>query len=200
MIPSTHLSLLEALTDPRRRNAAWTQFQGRYEQTIYRWCVRCRLQPAAAEAVTQAVLVRLYEKLPEHQHQPDKRFRSWLKAVVNNAVRDVFRNAQNHTADFAEGGSGVQELLANVEAPAAFEQLAEAVERLADPHLEQAIEHVRPRVAEITWQAFWRTTVDGLSAPEVAAELQMTQGAVSQAKRRVTQMLREKYRELHTRM
>ena len=43
----------------------------------------------------------------------------------------------------------------------------------------------------ITWQAFWRSTVDGESATEIANDLGMTAGAVRQAKLRVMVRLRE---------
>ena len=42
-----------------------------------------------------------------------------------------------------------------------------------------------------TWQAFWRTTVDHQTAPDVANELNMSPGAVRQAKHRVLARLRE---------
>jgi RNA polymerase sigma-70 factor (ECF subfamily) len=44
---------------------------------------------------------------------------------------------------------------------------------------------------ERTWQAFWRTAVDGRSAADVGAELGMTPGAVRVAKSRVLHRLRE---------
>ena len=42
-----------------------------------------------------------------------------------------------------------------------------------------------------TWQAFWRTTIDSQTAPDVAEELNMSPGAVRQAKHRVFARLRE---------
>jgi RNA polymerase sigma-70 factor (ECF subfamily) len=46
-------------------------------------------------------------------------------------------------------------------------------------------------VQERTWQAFWRTTVDGRAAADVAAELGMQPGSVYQAKSRLLARLRE---------
>jgi RNA polymerase sigma factor (sigma-70 family) len=191
MIPSTHLSLLEALKDPDQRHAAWERLQRRYEETIYRWCVKHSLQPATAEVVTQTILVRLYERLPEHRHNPSHRFRSWLKAVVRNAICDWYRQLP---PDHPVGGSTFQDRLANLEAPEPDElnELAEAIE-LADPKLAAAVEYVKARVKPHTWQAFWRVQVDGLSYEEAAAELGLTLGQVYQANYRVKEMLATHY-------
>jgi RNA polymerase sigma-70 factor (ECF subfamily) len=50
---------------------------------------------------------------------------------------------------------------------------------------------VRPRFQPATWQAFWRTAVDGASGKDVAAELGLTVAAVYLAKGRVMAALRE---------
>lgn len=42
-----------------------------------------------------------------------------------------------------------------------------------------------------TWQAFWRTAVDGCSPDDVAAELEMTRWGVYKARARVLQKLRD---------
>src|SRR5262245_17356709 len=99
MIPSTRFSLLNALKDADQLNAAWERFQKRYEETILGWCARRGLQPADAQDVTQKVLISLFRSLPQHEHDPSRSFRSWLKAVVNNAIRDVYRNALRHPGD-----------------------------------------------------------------------------------------------------
>jgi RNA polymerase sigma factor (sigma-70 family) len=190
MIPSTHLSLLKALQDEGQWPAAWERFQKRYQETLFRWCLRRGLQAADAEDVTQAVLTRLFQSLPHHEHDPARRFRRWLKAVVNNAIRDLERAARRHPADRAIGGSDFQERLGQVEA---LDDLAEAIEGHVDAALEEAVRRVKARVAEVTWQAFWRHVVDELPVGEVAQELGFGEGSVYQAKARVRRMLAEEY-------
>src|SRR2546421_3993370 len=109
MIPSTHLSLLCALKASHLREAAWEQFQRRYQETILRWCVRRGLQAADAEDVTQAIWVRLLRSLPEHEHDTSRPFRSWLKTVVTNAIRDFLRSARRHPGNRGVGGSSFQD-------------------------------------------------------------------------------------------
>jgi len=54
----------------------------------------------------------------------------------------------------------------------------------------RALELIRREFEPRTWHAFWRTTVDGRATADVAAELQMSPGAVRVAKSRVLQRLR----------
>jgi RNA polymerase sigma-70 factor (ECF subfamily) len=61
---------------------------------------------------------------------------------------------------------------------------------------QQCVRLIRTEFEERTWQAFWRVTVDGRSAVEVAAELGMTPGAVYTAKSRVLRRLREEFADL----
>ena len=61
--------------------------------------------------------------------------------------------------------------------------------------LRRALELIRVEFEEPTWQAFWRTTADGLSAIDVAAELGLSPGAVRQAKYRVLRRLRQELDE-----
>ncbi len=55
----------------------------------------------------------------------------------------------------------------------------------------RALDQVRVEFQPSTWQAFWRTAVDGLTTDAVAAELQMTNAAVRQARSRVSRRLRQ---------
>jgi RNA polymerase sigma-70 factor (ECF subfamily) len=190
MIPSTHLSLLVALKGADQRGAAWERFQRLYHNTIFRWCVRRRLQPADAEDVTQAVWARLLRALPEHQHDPSRPFRSWLKAVVANAIRDLFRMQRRRPADRGIGGSDVQDCLAAV---ADADDLAEVIEGQEDSDLTAAVERVKARVGEATWQAFWFLAVDELPAAEAASRLGMSTASVYQAKYRTSRLLVEEY-------
>jgi RNA polymerase sigma-70 factor (ECF subfamily) len=59
-----------------------------------------------------------------------------------------------------------------------------------------AAEQVRGRFRPVTWQAFWRTAVDGASGKAVALELGLTVAAVYLAKGRVMAALREQVRSI----
>jgi RNA polymerase sigma-70 factor, ECF subfamily len=139
------------------------------------------------------VLLRLVRALPNHQHDPSRPFRNWLKALVENAIRDFYRAQNRHPADRGVGGSDVQQALANLVDPNGLEDLADAVEGLNDPRLAAAMDRVRQRVADTTWRAFWAATADGRPAAEVAAELGISVGSVFKAKYRVASLLAQEY-------
>jgi RNA polymerase sigma-70 factor (ECF subfamily) len=54
----------------------------------------------------------------------------------------------------------------------------------------RGLELIRRDFEDRTWQAFWRTAVDGRATADVAAELGMSPGGVRVAKSRVLQRLR----------
>ena len=56
--------------------------------------------------------------------------------------------------------------------------------------LTRALKSIRGEFQERTWQAFWRTVVEGRSAAEAGAGLEMQPGAVRVAKSRVLWRLR----------
>jgi RNA polymerase sigma-70 factor (ECF subfamily) len=58
------------------------------------------------------------------------------------------------------------------------------------------MELVKDEFQPNTWQAFWRTAVEGRAAQEVGDELKMTPGAVYVAKSRVLARLREEAQRL----
>jgi RNA polymerase sigma-70 factor (ECF subfamily) len=61
--------------------------------------------------------------------------------------------------------------------------------------LGRALELIRGEFHERTWQAFWRTVVEGKAANDVAAELDMQPGAVRVSKSRVLCRLRRELGE-----
>src|SRR5262249_38745304 len=105
MIPSTHLSELDALSTGERREEAGAAFHARYRDVISGWCRR-QLPPEPAEDLTQEVLLKLFRQLPRHPYDPAKgRFREWLMAIVNNAVTDHRRRQQRRPDLGGVGGS-----------------------------------------------------------------------------------------------
>ena len=59
-----------------------------------------------------------------------------------------------------------------------------------------AAEQLKPTIQESTWQAFWRTTIGEEDAAKVAAELNLSVGAVYVAKSRVLARLKKKIQEV----
>jgi RNA polymerase sigma-70 factor (ECF subfamily) len=59
-----------------------------------------------------------------------------------------------------------------------------------------AADEVEGEFAPTTWQAFWRTAVEGRAPKEVASELDLTLGAVYVARSRILGRLRRRVEEL----
>jgi RNA polymerase sigma-70 factor (ECF subfamily) len=117
-IPSTHISLLCDISAGGRRNEAWAVFQARYRGVILGWCLRRGLSPHGAEDLTQDVLLKLFQQLPHYPHDPSRgQFRGWLKAVVNNALTDFWRQQRRRPERGAVGGTAFLERLDELASP-----------------------------------------------------------------------------------
>ncbi len=196
-IPSTHLSLLSALKEGARREEAWATFAARYRDVILGWCRRRELPEDGAEDVAQEVLLRLFQELPRQVYDPSQgRFRSWLKAVVNNALTDCWRRRQRRPEPGGVGGSAFLQRLAGLASPEAADELGSAIERRARTTAAEVLDRVRAQLKETTWQAFYQTTVEQRPAAEVAAGLGLSVAAIYKAKYRVKQMVIEEYRDV----
>ncbi|HEY1381300.1 MAG TPA: sigma-70 family RNA polymerase sigma factor [Gemmataceae bacterium] len=183
--PTTQASLLVRLGDAADA-PAWGQFVDLYAPPVYACGRRHGLQDADAADVTQDVLRAVHRAFRRGDYDPRRGpFRAWLFTVVRNKLRDFARRAglrerpENCLADVpARGGDPAAE----------FEQ--ECERRL----FAWAADQVRGRFRPVTWQAFWRTAVDGTAGKDVAAELGLTVAAVYLAKGRVMAALREQIR------
>jgi RNA polymerase sigma-70 factor, ECF subfamily len=196
----TSLSLLHELLDPAQREAAWRTFLRRYQPLIYRWSRCMGLTHHAAEDISQEVLTKLVTALRDFVYDPARRFRGWLKTLVENEVRDLYRKRKRRPWEAGIGqplGPGLLDEVPTGDPIA--ELLAQLDDKLArDLHdAEEVTRRVRARVQPSTWQAFWLTTVGEEAGRDVAERLGLTVAAVYVAKRRVGEMLRAEAARLH---
>jgi RNA polymerase sigma-70 factor, ECF subfamily len=179
--PATSLSLLDRLgagsTD------GWGRMVGLYEPLIRVWLRSRGLQAADVDDLTQAALTVVARRLPEFRHNGRTgAFRTWLRVIVTNAVRDHIRARARRPA-------GGDNLLAELEDPSS--ELNARWDADHDRHvLRGLLRLVEPEFTSATWTAFVRTALDGRPAAEVAAELGVTPNAVHVARSRVLARLR----------
>ena len=179
---------------------AWNRLVALYSPLVYHWCRGWQLQPHDAADVVQEVFQSVAVSMRGfRKSQPNDTFRGWLRTITRNKVYDHFRRTNRQPQ--AAGGTEMGQCLADVAAPplASEERPPDGPPPDDEPErllFFRALELIRGEFAESSWQAFWRTTVDGLSAPEVAAELGLSPGAVRVAKSRVLQRLRSELGDL----
>lgn len=166
-------------------NSAWQELVELYGSLIFGWCQRCQLNSADSADVMQEVLLSVARGVARFERKAGSSFRGWLWTITRNKIRDLARRRRKH--EIAAGGTTAMLMLAELE------QLEE--DPTTDPQshqlLHRALDQIKPRFGEKTWQAFWRTVVDGQPTDRVADELAMTSNRVRQSKSRVLRRLRE---------
>jgi RNA polymerase sigma-70 factor (ECF subfamily) len=191
--PTTRPSLLVRLRDARDR-AAWSQFVELYAPPVYGFARKQGLQDADAADLTQEVLRAVSAAVGRLEY--DARlgsFRGWLFTVVRNKLHNFRADRRRHGQ--GTGDTAAHEFLAGQ--PSAGDDPAALWEQECERQLfAWAAEQVRGQVQPATWQAFWRTAIEGQSGQEVAAALGMSVAAVYLAKSRVMARLRERVREI----
>jgi RNA polymerase sigma factor (sigma-70 family) len=193
-MPSTHFSLLCEIRDGNRPDESWAAFHARYRDVILAWCARRGLTATDAEDLTQDVLLKLFQRLPTHAHDPERgSFRGWLKVVVNNAIADFWRRRPAHAA---VGGTTFLARAAGMPSPEA-EELSTALEGRVRGTAASVVARVRAKLKETTWQAFYQSAVERRPVAEVAAGLNLSVASVYKATYRVKQMLQEEYGHGH---
>jgi RNA polymerase sigma-70 factor (ECF subfamily) len=186
-VASTSVSLLQraCAADPR----AWQQIVHVYGPLVFFWARKSGLEAEDAADVVQEVWKAVCGKLEGFQRGDSTgAFRRWLWTITRNKTCDHFRQGETKAA----GGTNARQLLEAVPE----DEPPDATGIQEHGLLHRALEVIRPEYEDRTWQAFWRMTVDGVPAPEVAAELGMAANAVHQAKFRVVRRLREELGEL----
>lgn len=168
---------------------AWHRFVGIYAPLVYHWARLGGLQASDAQDIVQEVFRTVWGKLGTFQRDgQSSSFRGWLWTVARNRVRLFFR--QRNTQAQAGGGSTAAQALAEV--PELWQREDEPVTGAESGLVvRQALAAVKNDFAETTWQAFWRTAIEGRPATAVAEELGIAPSAVRQAKYRVLCRLRE---------
>lgn len=193
----TSLSLLQRAQqeDPE----AWLRIVHLYGPLVLFWCRRAGLSEHDAQDVCQETFSAVARSLPKFRRdRAGDTFRGWLRTVTSSKLADFARRQQKHPD--AVGGTDYQNLMAGLPQVLADESPASAADQTTSYHdletsretevCRRALDFIRSDFEERTWRAFWRTTIDGQNATEVAQELETTSAAVRKAKSRVLARLR----------
>lgn len=194
-VPETRLSLILRLPD-KGDLEAWEQFLELYRPIVFRVARSRGLQSADAEELTQDVMMSVARSVQNWDPDRSKgRFRDWLFKIVRNWIIKYLTRRKHKILGTGDSG---------------FPRFIEE-HYVQDDDLEQIIEleyqrevfrwaakQVQQQVRPETWQAFWLTSMLGLSTEEVAAKLNLSTGAVHIARSRVRGRLRERVHDFES--
>jgi RNA polymerase sigma-70 factor (ECF subfamily) len=192
-VAETSISLLERLREPGDATA-WRRLVDLYTPLMQFWLRRASLQQSDVDDLVQEVLAVVVRKAAEFQHdgRPGS-FRSWLRAITVNRLRDHWRALQARAP--ATGNDELRQVLAELEDP--HSGLSRLWDEEHDRHvLSRLLELIEPEFKPATWRAFRGHVIEGRPAEEVARELNLSANAVFIAKSRVMHRLREEARDL----
>lgn len=173
---------------------AWERFVDLYGPLIFHWGHRYGLPDSDSADVMQEVFASVSRTIDRFEHSPQRgRFRGWLWTITRNKIRD-YRRRLEHQLAAAEGS----------EIAAAIESLPEEWSDEASQESQQevhalvrrALELIRSEFLPQTWEAFWRSAVDGQETAQISEELGLSQNSVRQAKSRVLRRLRAELGDL----
>jgi RNA polymerase sigma-70 factor (ECF subfamily) len=186
-IPATRASLIVRLRDPQDVGA-WREFIDLYVPLVYGYARKQGLQDADAADLTQEVLGAVLTSIHRLDYDPDRgSFRNWLFTIVRRNLARWW-TAQGREAAWS-GDSALHRMLEQCREPGPAEQWWEA--EWEQQVFAWACEQVRPMVTDASWQAFWRTAVEGKPGGQVAGELGISVGAVYVARSRIFTRLKE---------
>lgn len=178
----TSLSLLERLR-LRSDAQAWPRLIELYSPLIRRWLARYSIQPADLEDVLQEVFQTLLAELPNFRHDLRRgAFRRWLRMIVINRLRLVWRAQRMGTMDTAA--------LTQLEDPAS--DLSRRWDEEHDQFVTQRLlQMIEPEFEPTTWTAFRLLVLEGMDTREAAGQLNVTPNAARIAKSRVLTRFRQ---------
>ncbi len=184
---TTRPSLLLRIRD-RGDAVAWREFDALYRPLLERYARARGLSPESAEDVAQHCLTQLCSHIDEFTYDPAKgRFKSWLRTLVNNRVRNLVRDG--HEQPLAAGEPAT---------PADREPAPEEIfDRIwLQEHLWHCLRQLREEVEPVTYRAFLAYVIEQQPVEQVSRELGLTPQNVYTIKWRVTERVAAKMREL----
>ncbi|MCA9178196.1 MAG: sigma-70 family RNA polymerase sigma factor [Planctomycetales bacterium] len=188
-LPSLSTSLLQRVQ--AMQPDAWARLVQVFSPIVYRWCRQWGLTSHDSADVVQEVFVSVARGIGRFERQAEQgSFRTWLATICRNRIRDHWRRAGRGPQ--AAGGTAALRDLQNLEEL----ELSITETQLTGLLPARLLAMIEAEFEPHTWQAFWRTTIDGQSPREVADQLGIQVATVYQAKSRVLRKLRQRLDEL----
>lgn len=183
----TRASLILRIRNPLDAQA-WSEFVQLYAPLLHSYAMKNHLQDADAADLAQDTLRLVLRAAPEFIYEPAKgSFRGWLFTIARNEIRKFVTRKGSKLR--GTGDSEVRELLSEVPAEEPDEGEWDREYQLNLFHW--AARRVQAEFRDASWQAFWRTVVNGERIENVSRDLGISAGAVYIARSRVTARIRQ---------
>jgi RNA polymerase sigma-70 factor (ECF subfamily) len=161
---------------------------------VLHWCRRAGVVEPDADDVCQDVFQTVAASLDRFRRdRPGDSFRGWLHGITRHKL--LHHTERRRGSPRGTGGTDAHIVLQQVADRPDLPDEPDPPEESRSLY-RRALALVEAEFEVRTWQAFWRTAVDGVPAPAVAAELGLSSASVRQAKSRVLRRLREELGEL----
>ena len=187
---TTSFTLLKGLRE--RDTKQWDRFAKLYAPLVYEWCRRARVPKSDSADIVQEVFVAVSAKIDTFRRDRiGDTFRGWLWGIARHKINDHFRQLAKRPVP--EGGTTAQMRINQVplELPEEYDEAQVNDDNRLIYH--RAVEMLRTDFQEKTWQAFWNVAINEEAAVSVAQELEMTVGAVYNARYKVLRRLRSEF-------
>lgn len=183
-----------------RDENAWERLYGVWSPVVYNWCRSRRVTAEDANDIVQNVFLKASGGIGTFERGS---FRAWIYRITMHAIADHFRQCGHVATAFGGSGSWINNVVApdgrqqsqldeqdsgNRDAPDSLQEPTPQNTRWVIVH--RLLEVIRHDFEERTFQAFWRTAVDGRPTADVAEELGMPPTSVRTYKYRVLKRLR----------
>ena len=184
---TTRPSLLLRIRD-REDSRAWTTFDEIYRPMLSRFALSLGLNNADAEDVVQHCMSAVVGKLETFEYDRGAgRFKSWLRTLVNNRARDLWRKRRATAAKPDELAQIVDD---NPQPEEAFERI------WMEEHLRHCLRELRAEVDPRDYRAFELYAIEQQDAASVSATLGISRGNLHTIKWRLTERVAAKMRAL----
>lgn len=188
-VPNSSPSLIRAVR--KRDPDAWRRLVAIYGPLVYDWGMRKGLQPADAADVLQQVFVSVGQGIDQAQwDRPGDSFRGWLWTIFRSRLMDFYRDRRRQPQALNDGDGSE---LVDDETTEMSPHTVEGEHLLL---VRRTLEIIRLDFSQATWQAFWRSSVEGHATSDIARDLNLSPAAVCMCRSRVLRRLRETLCEL----
>lgn len=186
LVETTRSSLLIRIRN-RGDAQAWATFDDIYRPMLTRFALSLGLNRADADDVVQHCMSAVVDQLETFRYDREQgRFKAWLRTLVGNRVRDLWRKRARTPASVEW-----EHIPARDPSPdRAFEQF------WLEEHLRHCLRELRREVSSRDYRAFERYAIEQRPADEVAEELGISRGNLHTIKWRLTERIAQKMKAL----